>query len=367
MASPLAVILSPIPWSGLWTSRHAIGCELAGRGWRVLFVEPPANLLRRPSPPLEAPAAPPGLTVAPTRGYLPYGFLGGAPRAARAVVEANARRYARDVAAAVHGTPELLVNSFMPVLGYRVAEHLRPAVHVYHRADELRRYPSWRPAYSELEARVATQADHVVCVTEAVLAGIAAVRPDAAVIPNGVHSGPFAAATPDPSLEGLARPVVLLVGSVDHRADAGVLAAAGRAGTLVVAGPADPALLPPGAVHLGQVPHRRLPGLMAAADVGVVCYSPGWPGDVLKIYEYLAAGLPVVSTAFAGLGAAVRPEIHVVSAPEAMTAAIRRAAGERQPSATARRRAAAARHDWSHRVDQLLGIAGLDGAVREAS
>jgi glycosyltransferase involved in cell wall biosynthesis len=46
----------------------------------------------------------------------------------------------------------------------------------------------------------------------------------------------------------------------------------------------------------GQVPHHRIPSLLAALDVAVAPYAPsaGFYFSPLKVLEYLAAGLPVV-------------------------------------------------------------------------
>src|SRR5581483_5203950 len=157
-----------------------------------------------------------------------------------------------------------LLNSFMPVLGHRVATALRPSRHVYQRADELRSFPSFRPLYAELEADVARQADLVVCVTPAVRDGIAAVRPDAVVIPNGVDPARFADARPDGRLAPLPRPVIVMVGVVDHRVDPAMLAAAAAAtaGTLVVVGPVRGVDLPASAVALGPVDRDEVPGIL---------------------------------------------------------------------------------------------------------
>lgn len=58
-------------------------------------------------------------------------------------------------------------------------------------------------------------------------------------------------------------------------------------------------------VFAGAVPHRRMPGLLAQADVGVAPFdlaahaplSLGFYWSPLKIFEYMAAGLPVAAPA----------------------------------------------------------------------
>lgn len=354
---PASVIcLSPIPWDGLWTSRHEISSVLARRGVEVLFVNPPRNLIRRHgTTPVQRPV-PAGIRLLDVRPYLPYGAAGRIEGLAARIIDRNARRYAIDVSrgAAHLPRPVVLLNSFVPVLGYRVAARLCPARTIYHRADELRAYPSCRPSYLALETRVARQADAVACVSEAVRAGISTVRPDAAVVPNGVDVGRFAGALPDPRLTGLARPVAIHVGVHDHRIDADLLRAAASAdGTLVLAGPVDGAEVPAGAVSLGAVPRDEVPGLLAAADVGLVLYRT-WPGDALKAYEYLASGLPVVSGDYPGLGH-VRSKVRLAN-PDTIAAAIADEFHARTAPVDADRRAFAAAQTWDARVDDLLAL-----------
>lgn len=43
---PLAYVISPQPWAGFQVSKHHYARALAGRGWRVVFIDPPTNLGR---------------------------------------------------------------------------------------------------------------------------------------------------------------------------------------------------------------------------------------------------------------------------------------------------------------------------------
>lgn len=55
---------------------------------------------------------------------------------------------------------------------------------------------------------------------------------------------------------------------------------------------------------VGQVPYDQVPQWLVAANVGVVLYKPTRPvpGDPMKIYEYMAAGLPVMAGDHANYG-----------------------------------------------------------------
>jgi glycosyltransferase involved in cell wall biosynthesis len=360
----LAVCLSPLPWAGLWTSRHELSCELVRRQWDVVFVDPPANaarglLGRGDGTGVTGPLPPPGLRVFRPAPRLPYGFVGSRPSISRTLIDLNARVYAKSVAGHLRRNcpgrrVDLLINSFMPVLGYRMGAALQPGASVYHRSDELAQFAGWRPLYSEIERRVIRESDVVICVSEKVRDGISHLRADARVIPNGVNNEPYRRGpAADPRLSSLPRPISVMVANFDSRVDRSLIAATASVSSLVMVGELHDTPVPPGAVALGHVRHDEIPGILVAADVGVVCYRDGWAGDVLKIYEYLAAGLPVV-TSHDPTPQDVRSSVVVVHEPEMFAAAVRDAAASRSQASDLRRREVAEANSWGRRVDDLL-------------
>jgi alpha-maltose-1-phosphate synthase len=72
----------------------------------------------------------------------------------------------------------------------------------------------------------------------------------------------------------------------------------------------------PGVVFTGAVSHEKLPACLAAADIGVAPFEParhaplqlGFYWSPLKVFEYMAAGLPVVAPALPRLGRLVEHE-----------------------------------------------------------
>jgi glycosyltransferase involved in cell wall biosynthesis len=66
----------------------------------------------------------------------------------------------------------------------------------------------------------------------------------------------------------------------------------------------------PGVTFTGALPHSELPAALAAADIGVAPFDPakhrplrlGFYWSPLKIFEYMAVGLPVVAPALPRLG-----------------------------------------------------------------
>lgn len=168
------------------------------------------------------------------------------------------------------------------------------------------------------------------------------------VVPNGV-SGAWIDRPPGPvpaDLHSLPRPWIGFMGAVFTYLDYDLLVATARAfpsASLVLVGPiqdeAGAARLRAEAnVHLlGRRPQPQIPDYLGAFDI---CLSPFRAGDVrravnpLKIYEYLAAGRPVVSTPLDSLaGEPVADWIRFAEGDEAFTravaAALEEAAAER--------------------------------------
>lgn len=355
-AAERLVCLSPIPWAAAWTSRHSLCEAWAKSGHRVLFVDPPVPLGR--AQPHGGPEIA-NITVLRPPRRVPHGPLARTPRLAAAVARREARRYARAVAGAADGWggsgPLVLFNSFMPVLGRFVAEELRPEVVVYHRADELAAFARTTEADLAAERLVLRDADLVICVSEAVRESVADHRPDALVLTNGVDTDFFAAEPAEDSrLADLPRPRVGLVGRIDKRNDPAFLqAAASAAAAFVVIGPVFDVSLPAGSTELGWCAREELPALLAGLDVGVLCYRSSYPGNPLKVYEYLAAGLPVVSSAFSGLGD-VAADIRVASDPDEFAAAVHEEVELRTPAADRDRRRAATKYSWNQRANEIM-------------
>ncbi len=71
-------------------------------------------------------------------------------------------------------------------------------------------------------------------------------------------------------------------------------------------------------VFTGPLPHAQMPGALAAADVGVAPFDPsrhaplslGFYWSPLKLFEYMAAGLPVVAPAIDRIPALVQHDVE---------------------------------------------------------
>jgi teichuronic acid biosynthesis glycosyltransferase TuaH len=160
--------------------------------------------------------------------------------------------------------------------------------------------------------------------------------------PAGLPEGPFA----------------VYVGSVQERVDLDLVGAVAERLPVVVAGPATPAqadrlrALP--LTWLGPVPVTQIPALLARAGVGLVPHTIDALTESMapmKLLEYVAAGLPVVSTPLPDLDR--HPRVVVASDGPGFASAAERLAAEGPRPAPPEWLAA---HGWDGVSDRLLRL-----------
>jgi glycosyltransferase involved in cell wall biosynthesis len=180
-------------------------------------------------------------------------------------------------------------------------------------------------------------------------------------------------ATAAPAVAGLPRPVLGFAGNLlASKVDFALLEDVAHAlpqWTLLLIGPAAPetasmveslAELP--SVHwLGQMPYAELPRYVAAFDVGLIPYvSNAYTRSCfpLKLYEYLAAGKPVVASGLPEL-AGMEPDVILVDGTASFIQAVHEAAGPVSEGDVLRRRQLAARNSWENKTERLLELVRL--------
>lgn len=157
-------------------------------------------------------------------------------------------------------------------------------------------------------------------------------------LPNGVTLDHFSGHAPEPpDLAAIPRPRALFVGTIKEWFDADLLAAVARtlpAVAFVLVGPARRDLSALAAlpnVHLtGPRPYATVPGWMRHSDVGLMPYvlSPLTHNmSHVKLFEYAAAGLPVVATPMREVIEAESPA-RLATTPDAFAAAVQAAIAE---------------------------------------
>jgi glycosyltransferase involved in cell wall biosynthesis len=145
-------------------------------------------------------------------------------------------------------------------------------------------------------------------------------RKDVTLVPNGVDPERF---TQEQRVEGST--TIGYVGKIGRRLDLNLIETVVRAlpcCRFVFAGPIlDPEYRPrlkalKNVELLGDVHYRDVPRLLSTFDVGWVPHNVGKleiGGDVIKTYEYRAAGLPVLTTPIIGAGVRQLRSVYVES------------------------------------------------------
>ncbi|HZU80322.1 MAG TPA: glycosyltransferase [Acidimicrobiales bacterium] len=366
-----AAVLSSARWSAFRLSKHFIALAFAEVGWPSLYVDPTVSLLS----PLRQPTRlgdllGPRIEKVDDRLSIwrPVGVPG---QDSRVGLRVNGRLLAGGVARHLERPEVTILFSFQA----RGAVRRLPGKTVYHCTDSVEDRPDMDTGdIQRAELELAGSVDLVTACSLPLVEQLAARGVDAHYVPHGCDAASFVDPGPPPDvLAELRRPLVGFVGSVNHRVDPALLAAAADAtdgGTLVVIGggfgPGPPpgtaeVLRRPDVVATGHRPPEELPAYMAALDVGIVPYLEdgfGRKSFPIKVAQYLACGLPVVSTpngATDEYGAVV----EVASGPAAFAAAVRRALEHRTEADATERRRIATERPWTSIVGDFLRL--LDG------
>jgi glycosyltransferase involved in cell wall biosynthesis len=255
-----------------------------------------------------------------------------------------------------------------------IVESFGHARRIYHCVDEYSSNPGVDPdRILRLERRLLESTDMVWAVSNPLAERLAKVHPNVRLLPNVADVSRFAAArearlTSDLPLS-LARPIVLYLGNLaSYKVDLTLLERLARMRpdwSWVLVGPVgrgDPktsleSLLALPQVHcLGEVSRDEAPSYVAASDV---CLLPlrrtrSTAGSApLKIFEYLAAGRPVVSTPIPAVAELARKGIVRIAVQDAewisaIEESLRDAEDEEK-----RRHDEAMSHGWEARIDEI--------------
>ena len=304
--------LSEVRWSYFRTRKQFLLSRFPDR-WRVFFAQPPGSGDDDPWTPRRE-----GNVTCFTVPFLkpatrqPLYNLAAATSPGRAVIEYAARRHLHRMLArlAVAPEPVVLVSN---IYAAGALESLGRRLALYDFNDSPFQFagsPRWARGYW---TRMLDQVDAIFAVSEHYRKQLASeARVPVIKLGNGVEYDHFAAPRTVPDdMKDLPRPRIGYLGLLSHFLDFEVLEALRRArggGTLVLVGPGSPAtdtrvreLAARGGVAvLGPRPYPRAPDYLQAFDLGVIpfrAHDPFVQGiNPNKVYQYLASGLPVVTT-----------------------------------------------------------------------
>jgi len=247
--------------------------------------------------------------------------------------------------------------------------HLKPVVTVYDCMDELSAFRGASPQLTLLERRLLRQADVVFTGGRSLYEAKLGLHPRVHLFTSGVDAAHFAqsralrdAGTPGPAdQENIPHPRIGWFGVIDERMDLALLdevAALRPDWSFVMIGPVvkiDPASLPqrPNIHWLGGRRMDELPAYLAGWDCGFMNFALNESTRFIsptKTPEYLAAGVPVVSTPIKDVVRSWGAEglVGIADNAEDTVAAIE--------AAMAKPRA-----EWQPKADRLLAQGSWDG------
>jgi len=178
---------------------------------------------------------------------------------------------------------------------------------VYDCVDRHSAYGGYRGLLDSLEQRLLSQADLVFVTARGLYDHCAQWAKETHFLPNGFDEDLFNESMDIPArLESIARPRLGFVGGVAHWLDLKLVAAAAKAKpdwSFVFVGPigdlGTPIPRAPNIHWLGRCRREMVPAYISGFDVGLIPFKESFltkTVNPLKAYEYLAAGVPVVST-----------------------------------------------------------------------
>ena len=385
---------APEPWEHIWRNRHQIMSRLAEKN-RVLFVEPRPYLrevirdwragkvgwkdLSRPlvtqikenlwayHPPL----------FAPLSGRYPLSVI------LRWLRETQMKRVMRQL-----GFTAPILWLYRPNMADAVGRYGEKLV-TYHIVDQYSAYEAdfqsvygqeRRSSVEQSERTMLGLADLVIVTSSSLLEEKGHYNANTHWVPNGVDYEAFSTAAlsgalPPDDVAALPRPIVGYVGAINEKLDYELLrqVALEIPCTLILVGPvhlrldlSGPKMLDlPNVCFLGAKPVSDVARYVAACDVCLMPYKLNeWTAHInpLKLYEYLAAGKPVVSTAIPAT-AGFEQVIRIAGGQAGFCQHVGHALEERDASLVRDRMNLAAQNTWMARVEKLSELveASLSG------
>jgi glycosyltransferase involved in cell wall biosynthesis len=375
------VCFSSSDWHGKWGSRQQVMLRFARRGYRVLFVERPAgleHLLRYPD-----------LRRRKSRRWR---------EGVRSVSEnlwivslpplLPGRYYAPSVNAVNQWVTVLCTKSVLRRMGFDapilwlynpeqgpLIGQFDECLAVYHCIDEFTAGTTGRKrrVIARLETALLNRADLVFANSLLTYDNKRRLHPRTYHVPSGVHVEHFAqvrdpSTAVHPAIAAIAHPIAGYIGNINDKLDIPLLVAVATClpdWQFVLVGQPYPQkvdLRPlraqPNVHLLGRFPFEEIPGLIKGVDVCLLFYAGtefARYRSPLKLYEYLAAGKPVVSTD--------HPEVRefsswaeIASTPEEFASAVARAWKEDSAEKQRRRAELGRQHSWDGRVSEMEQI-----------
>lgn len=374
------VCISSIDWDFVWQGHQEIMARFAAQGSRVLFIENTGvrHLRVGDLPRLRSrirnwwrgtkgfrEERPNLFVLSPLLVPLPYSRI--AQWINRTLLLSALRRWMR--AASFHNP---IVWTFLPTpLARAIMREIDPTLTVYYCIDDLASSSHAARKITKTEQQIFGEVDLVFVTSEKLRERAARFSERVHVFPFGVNYEAFererlAADEGPPDLCSLPRPVVGYVGGVHQWIDQPLVCAVADAlpeASIVLVGPwqTDVSALEsrPNVHLLGARPHAQLPAYIKGFDVGLVPYRLSeYTAHVYptKLNEYLAMGIPVVTTALEEIGRFTAKHGNVVTLAADRDVFVESVRAALAPSSSAdvqRRIEVAQENGWSSRIANM--------------
>ncbi len=226
------------------------------------------------------------------------------------------------------------------------------------------------------ETRILQKVDAVVATAAALVERKRPASGRAHHVPQGVNYAHFSTPRPTPpELAALPRPILGFAGGVSECLDVDQVRSVAQAfptASVVLVGPISIDVAPlalPNVHILGPRPYADLPAYVQAFDVGLIPYVLNdWTRSVdpLKLLEYLAAGLPVVSTPLPEANKYTEV-VQIASAGSAYLTAVSDALGRSDLATKEAFRRVALANTWEARAQTVLDMVASVVAERQGN
>lgn len=253
-----------------------------------------------------------------------------------------------------------------------LVDTVRPVLVVYHCVDDIAAQPGVdRRSFQAAEQRLAARANLVIASSKPLAQRMRSLSPRVLYAPNVADTEHFRAALDpgpvDPAMAALPEPRITFIGALSaNKVDFPLIAELARLrpqwsfALVGPVGPGEPAtdvgvLTDRPNIHLlGWRSHEELPALLRGSAAGLIPYVQNqltasiFP---MKVYEYLAAGLPVASTPLASL--VDIPDVQVGENAGELALVLDELLSADSDAERQRRSRAAASHSWESRMNDL--------------
>lgn len=305
------VYFGNVPFASPWQRSQQLAMCLAG-STDVVYVDPNRSFLqvfrqglhRRPSSPNKLPKR---LRVHRSSLGLPLGRWSGS------LNKFNCARTIHSLRTSMEGfglwPPKALVATFPDQMD--ALRHFDRVPVIYDLMDEPDLFLRSRqlPRYRALHAELMSRADLLVASSHTLLNRYQSHAARSLYLSNGVraelvHDIPLADV--HAHLGSLPRPRFGYIGMISHWFDFDIVRSLAEKypdGSVILVGPVEVPIppLPDNVIFIGTVLHLALAPVLKAFDVGIIPFRRSSAIDAVnpvKLYEYLAAGLPVLSSRF---------------------------------------------------------------------